>query len=69
MLTPPKNGVELGLRIIVFWTTYLLDKVCEASALVLRHSLFTSAWLCCNIPTWLIARRGGPFGNYLLKAC
>lgn len=27
MLTPPRNGLELGQRIIVFWQTYLLDKV------------------------------------------
>jgi hypothetical protein len=27
MLPPPKDGSELGQRIIVFWETYLLDKV------------------------------------------
>ncbi|KAG9049087.1 hypothetical protein FS837_011215 [Tulasnella sp. UAMH 9824] len=30
MLTPPRNGLELGQRIIVFWQTYLLDKLGSA---------------------------------------
>ncbi|KAG8966870.1 hypothetical protein FRC03_011191 [Tulasnella sp. 419] len=27
MLTPPRDGTELGMRILVFWTTYFLDKL------------------------------------------